>query len=184
MPGLNGYQVLAYLKADRSSGTSPSSSSLAGPGWQTSWRGCAPERHDYLKNPSNPKNSWPGWGSALHVKQLQDQLRDRNALLDQLSRTDVLTDLSNRRHLDEELARRVGEARRYQDPLGLVLLDIDHFKRVNDFTDTLLPTTSCAGRPPDQGRVTPTGHRGTLGWQGVPRHPAENRPRRGDRIGE
>ena len=88
--------------------------------------------HDYLKKPFEPEELLARVGSALHVKQLQDQLRDRNALLDELSRTDVLTGLYNRRHLDEELGRRSGEARRHQDPLGLVLLDVDHFKRVND----------------------------------------------------
>jgi two-component system cell cycle response regulator len=88
--------------------------------------------HDYLKKPFEPEELLARVGSAIHVKQLQDQLRDRNAQLDQLSRRDALTDLHNRRHLDEELVRRHGEARRHHDPLGVVLFDIDHFKLVND----------------------------------------------------
>jgi len=49
-----------------------------------------------------------------------------------MSRTDVLTGLYNRRHLGEELLRRIKDALRYHNPICLLLLDIDHFKRVND----------------------------------------------------
>ncbi len=59
-------------------------------------------------------------------------LRDREAKLEHLSKTDVLTGLVNRRHLmvliDSELAR----ARRYGTPLAVVMVDLDHFKEVND----------------------------------------------------
>jgi two-component system cell cycle response regulator len=49
-----------------------------------------------------------------------------------LSRTDPLTGLYNRRHLDLELARRRSDAVRHGDPLCLLLLDLDHFKEIND----------------------------------------------------
>ena len=45
---------------------------------------------------------------------------------------DSLTGLYNRRYLDETLEREVSRARREGIPLSLVMLDIDHFKRVND----------------------------------------------------
>lgn len=45
---------------------------------------------------------------------------------------DPLTGLFNRRYLDETLARELYEAARQQHPLGIVMLDIDHFKRFND----------------------------------------------------
>ena len=61
--------------------------------------------HDYLKKPFEPAELIARVGSAVHVKQLQDQLRQRNAELDRMSRTDALTGLYNRRHLDEELGR-------------------------------------------------------------------------------
>jgi len=46
--------------------------------------------------------------------------------------TDELTGLFNRRRFQEAMATEVERARRFQQPLGLVLLDIDDFKRVND----------------------------------------------------
>lgn len=55
-----------------------------------------------------------------------------NAELAQLSITDALTGLGNRRRFDEILAREVRRAHRSGAPLALVLLDVDHFKRLND----------------------------------------------------
>ena len=46
--------------------------------------------------------------------------------------TDELTGLFNRRRFQEAMATEVERARRFGQPLGLVLLDIDDFKRVND----------------------------------------------------
>lgn len=46
--------------------------------------------------------------------------------------TDVLTGLPNRRYLDERLESEIGRARRYGKPLTLAMVDIDHFKRIND----------------------------------------------------
>lgn len=48
------------------------------------------------------------------------------------SRTDALTGLANRRHLDERLADEVERAQRDGRPLALALADIDDFKQVND----------------------------------------------------
>jgi diguanylate cyclase (GGDEF)-like protein/putative nucleotidyltransferase with HDIG domain len=49
-----------------------------------------------------------------------------------LAATDPLTGLANHRAFQERLAQEVARARRYERPLALVLLDLDHFKRVND----------------------------------------------------
>jgi diguanylate cyclase (GGDEF)-like protein len=46
--------------------------------------------------------------------------------------TDGLTGIANRRHFDASLQRHIGRAVRTQEPLSLLLLDIDHFKRLND----------------------------------------------------
>ena len=48
------------------------------------------------------------------------------------ARTDPLTGLWNRRHFEEELAKVVLQAERYTKPLSVIMVDVDHFKRVND----------------------------------------------------
>lgn len=55
-----------------------------------------------------------------------------NIKLRALSQQDGLTGLANRRHLDESLQKELQRATRHQQPLSLLLLDIDHFKVYND----------------------------------------------------
>ncbi|MBU1041564.1 MAG: diguanylate cyclase [Proteobacteria bacterium] len=60
------------------------------------------------------------------------RLRRLNAEIRRLSRTDPLTGLYNRVKFNADFPLEVERARRYQRPLSLLLLDIDHFKRIND----------------------------------------------------
>ncbi|MCA1770337.1 MAG: diguanylate cyclase [Halomonas sp.] len=70
---------------------------------------------------------------------LEYQVAARTAELDELvvklegfSYEDPLTGLKNRRHFDELLAHETGRIEREGHPLALVLMDLDHFKQVND----------------------------------------------------
>jgi len=56
---------------------------------------------------------------------------DRNRL-EHLTQTDALTELANRRHFDDTLAREVRRTVRSGQPLSLLMVDIDHFKMLND----------------------------------------------------
>ncbi|QIB32524.1 GGDEF domain-containing protein [Ancylobacter pratisalsi] len=56
----------------------------------------------------------------------------RSAFFETAALTDDLTQLPNRRHFDSALPEQVELARRRNHPLALVMLDIDHFKQVND----------------------------------------------------
>ena len=59
-------------------------------------------------------------------------LRDREARLDIMAKTDGLTGVTNRRHFMDVLARELARSRRYQSPLSCVMIDLDNFKLVND----------------------------------------------------
>ena len=61
-----------------------------------------------------------------------EELVEKNRLLEVLAVTDKLTGLYNRRKLDEALEEEVARARRYEFDLSIIMLDIDHFKHVND----------------------------------------------------
>lgn len=52
--------------------------------------------------------------------------------IEELSRTDQLTGLGNRRRLMEWLEVEMAQAERYEEPLSIVLVDIDEFKAIND----------------------------------------------------
>jgi diguanylate cyclase (GGDEF)-like protein len=60
------------------------------------------------------------------------RLADLNTRLAILARTDKLTGLSNRLHLTEELEQLLVEARRQSFPVCVLMIDIDHFKDLND----------------------------------------------------
>jgi diguanylate cyclase (GGDEF)-like protein len=62
----------------------------------------------------------------------QAGLRQANARLQTLSRTDALTELPNRLHMDESLQGAQDRAKRSGEAVSVLLIDIDHFKQVND----------------------------------------------------
>ncbi|MDO8319851.1 sensor domain-containing diguanylate cyclase [Rhodoferax sp.] len=63
--------------------------------------------------------------AEAEVQKLQEQLREQAA-------RDPLTGLFNRRYLDETIARELARAARNNQPVGIVMCDLDHFKLVND----------------------------------------------------
>ena len=60
------------------------------------------------------------------------ELRELNERLAQMSVTDPLTGLANRRAMDEYLDQEWARAFREQKPITAVMVDVDHFKRIND----------------------------------------------------
>ncbi len=101
---------------------------------------------DYLVKPFDMLELSARVKSMLRLKVLQDALVEKNRELDkanreldkkrqellELSRTDPLTGLFNRRYFEERLAIEFARSNRYRAPLSCMMLDIDHFKRVND----------------------------------------------------
>jgi diguanylate cyclase (GGDEF)-like protein/PAS domain S-box-containing protein len=65
-------------------------------------------------------------------KAVEDELDRAKARLQTMATTDALTGLANRRQLDDMLALELRRALREAQPLSVLLLDIDHFKTVND----------------------------------------------------
>ncbi len=60
------------------------------------------------------------------------QLEEAHHRLSEFSRHDGLTDLYNRTHFREAFERLLSEARHSQSPISLLMIDLDHFKKVND----------------------------------------------------
>lgn len=87
---------------------------------------------DYVTKPFHPRELLARVQAHLRLKTLQEELIRANAHLAELSTTDALTGLRNRRSFDDVLVSEAARALRYELPLSLMLIDIDHFKRVND----------------------------------------------------
>jgi two-component system cell cycle response regulator len=70
--------------------------------------------------------------AAIERARLLERTTRENARLAALAHTDPLTQTLNRRALTVRLADELDRARRYSSPVTLLLVDLDHFKRVND----------------------------------------------------
>jgi two-component system cell cycle response regulator len=89
--------------------------------------------HDYLpKTPQNAEQVILTVDRALEKKRLREANLRLLRQLEELSFTDPLTGALNRRAFDDSLRREVSRARRYGLVLSLVIVDLDHFKRIND----------------------------------------------------
>jgi GGDEF domain-containing protein len=66
------------------------------------------------------------------VRERTNELESVNEKLAELSTTDALTGVRNRRYFDQMLEREFNRARREREQLSILMLDIDYFKRVND----------------------------------------------------
>lgn len=88
---------------------------------------------DYIpKGRLGPRGLQVAIRRALEVSGLRRQLDDQRRELERLARQDDLTGLLNRRAWTEGAQREVLRSRRYGSPLSLLMLDMDHFKQVND----------------------------------------------------
>lgn len=80
---------------------------------------------DYVTKPFDPAELRARVRAALKMKALMD-------LLTSQAQIDGLTGLHNRRYFDQRLREELDAARRYDRQLGLLMIDVDHFKSVND----------------------------------------------------
>jgi two-component system, cell cycle response regulator len=95
-------------------------------------RGQAAGADDFLAKPIASVELQIRIAAMLRIKSLTDALEDARTRLAEQADTDPLTGIANRRSFERALDLESGRALRYQHPVSLVMLDIDHFKRVND----------------------------------------------------
>lgn len=87
---------------------------------------------DTITKPFHPAELLARVETHLRLRRLRAELCEKNAILERLSTTDDLTGLRNRRYVGEVLSLEVMRATRFATPLSVLMIDIDHFKRVND----------------------------------------------------
>jgi diguanylate cyclase (GGDEF)-like protein len=80
---------------------------------------------DYVTKPFHPAELRARVRAALRMKRAQDMLTEK-------AQVDALTGLRNRAHMDERLAAEVSGCARTGNPLSLIMIDLDHFKKLND----------------------------------------------------
>lgn len=70
--------------------------------------------------------------TSAYIKSLQDQLRKHRQELERIASIDWLTNVWNRRMVEEECMTLISSAHRHNRSLSLMMVDVDHFKKVND----------------------------------------------------
>ena len=89
--------------------------------------------YDYLpKDQLNEKNLFQAISSTLTKSQLKHEARIAIRKMAEMSVRDVLTGLYNRRYFFEALDREISRAGRTHSDIVLCMMDLDHFKRIND----------------------------------------------------
>lgn len=125
MPGMSGYAVCKELKKENATALIPVI-------FLTSLEDVEDETHgleigaiDYITKPIRPAIVRIRVRNHMELKKTRDKLEE-------LSTTDALTGLANRRQFDIQIASEHLRSRRSGTPLSLVMIDVDHFKVFND----------------------------------------------------
>jgi diguanylate cyclase (GGDEF)-like protein len=125
MPEHSGLDLCRRLKAEPATANIPVIFLTASTNVDTKVHGFDLGAIDYVTKPFHPAELRARVRAALRMKRAQD-------LLTQKAQVDALTGLHNRAFLDELLAAAVMRATRNGRPLSLVMMDLDHFKSLND----------------------------------------------------
>jgi diguanylate cyclase (GGDEF)-like protein len=130
MPNVDGYKLAQMFK--RASPFVPVILLTALDNIDSKLRGLSAGADEFLGKPVNALELQIRLSSMLRIKRLTDQLELLNRNLAELATIDPLTQVANRRAVEERLEHEFQRENRYKRPFACVLVDIDHFKAVND----------------------------------------------------
>ena len=139
MPVMDGYTTARHMRSGGDAGWVPIIFLSSGDEDQDLERAIEAGGDDYLVKPASPVVL----GAKIRAMHRLESMRKRllettrelatsNRQLEMLARQDGLTGLANRRYLDAFLATEMRRAARIKDPVSLILVDVDFFKKFND----------------------------------------------------
>lgn len=131
MPVLDGLSAMKVLQADPELRNIPVLFLTARTSGSDAAAGLTLGARDYLRKPCAPEELIARVTGALQISQQQRALRSRSAYLDDLSATDPLTGLGNRRRYDL-WASDLMQSQGGQSRVAVALADLDRFKSIND----------------------------------------------------
>jgi diguanylate cyclase (GGDEF)-like protein len=132
MPEIDGFKFLQLMKAKAEFRDIPVILLTGEESTDKKVRGLEYGAADYVTKPFEASELLARVKVQLKMKSLQDELKEKNSQLERLAATDSLTQLHNRRFFMEVFMVEFAKCERFHHDLGLLLIDIDHFKSVND----------------------------------------------------
>ncbi|MFZ5908092.1 MAG: diguanylate cyclase [Nitrospirota bacterium] len=139
LPDMNGNEVCRWLKLNEDTRGIPIIMLTAKGSTTDKVQGLQAGADDYLSKPYNEIELNARIYASLRTKALQDELREKNlqlqeviAKIELLASTDPLTGLFNRRHFEIIIENEFARTQRYGSPIACLMIDVDHFKKIND----------------------------------------------------
>ena len=139
MPVMDGLEACQLIKTDDTIRDTPVIFLSARDETEVKVSGLSMGANDYISKPFKAEELLARVTVALRLKRERDQLRRRAEeavrradVAQERAMTDPLTGLLNRYGLQHILSREMSETRRYNRPLSCLMIDLDHFKSVND----------------------------------------------------
>ena len=139
LPDFAGNQICQWLKQDTVTRSVPLIMLTARSSLEDKVAGLKVGADDYLAKPFHDQELLARIEVCLRIKIEHDDLRGQKDQLEGLLKeveqkaiTDALTGLHNRRHYNDLLDKEFSRAKRFNEPLTCLMLDLDHFKSIND----------------------------------------------------
>ncbi len=140
MPKMDGLQVCQKLKESADTSHIPIIFLSANDDVDTIVEGFKIGGIDYISKPFHKEELLIRLQTHLQIISLQrklnetiNQLEEYNQYLEKISHQDGLTEIANRRYFDNRLQQEWRRLQREENPLSLILIDIDYFKQYNDY---------------------------------------------------
>jgi two-component system cell cycle response regulator len=132
LPKIAGLEVARRIKAEKSLPFMPILMQTALDSTESKVEGLDAGADDYITKPINFAELEARLRSWLRIKSLQDEVERQSREILRISQTDALTEIDNRRYLEERLHETFEHAKRMREPFACVMCDLDLFKSVND----------------------------------------------------
>ncbi len=132
MPGISGLELLRTLKNKPETATTPIILISGLRETEDVVKGLELGANDYIVKPLNVKILIARMETHLRMRRMIVDLERKTLILAQLAAFDQLTGLYNRHSLMELLTTEASRTHRYKRNLSLMMMDLDHFKNVND----------------------------------------------------
>lgn len=139
MSDVDGFAVCRWLKMNAETRDCPVIMLTARTALSDRVQGLNVGADDYMAKPFQYEELEARIFCALRVKAIHSELKERNQQLESmlhhveaLAITDALTGLFNRRRFADVLKREFAVTKRYKNTLSCLMIDLDHFKRIND----------------------------------------------------
>ena len=132
MPGMDGFEVCTRLKADEKTKDIPIIFVSSMADVDSKVKGFKVGGVDYINKPFQHAEVLVRVNTHITMLRMRKHLEEQNAELDRLANTDYLTNLYNRRRFFHAAENEFAKSVQSGMPISITLIDLDHFKKVND----------------------------------------------------